>query len=486
MATVLPIISLLPDAARDLYTMILKELEPLLADKSWKEAMARVDMFLKGVPGDQDNRLLRAALMAQRGAIALELEDYATAEEDIRHAIHNGLKHPSVYTLAGWAAYETDEADSAKGYFNKALEADPRSLDALRGLALLALDEDDYEGAIAELSRALELEPGQAGLWGMRAEAYAYADELEAAEQDNAKARELAPGDADWALMAARLCFVARGDTDGALKALGEAIKGGEPALEALLLRSQLRLMLDQPKEAREDAAQAVRAYPEEAFAHIQLGLIHVAQRNASMGLRASEKAIALDATIPDAYLVRGAARRLKGEEDEAAYSADFARGSSQHAELPAFLFGPCYGSLDAESFEAATLELLEGQTAPVAAPPAAAAGGMPGGFPGMPGLGGLGGLGGLPGMGGMDPMKLMGQMFDEEGNIRPMFRPVIEMALRNAPAMLKNMPPSMLKNSGMDPEALAGIDFSKMTSAQLEEQMKAMFKAMKQGGGDK
>lgn len=472
----LPVASLLPESSRALYAMIAQEVEPLIKDRSWREAMSRLDMFIKNVPADQDNRLLRAALLAEHGALALELEDYATAEEEIRHAIQNGLKHASVFTLAGWAAYEA-ESEDAEGYFKRALEAEPTNTEALRGLALLAMDKEDYEGAIAELSRAINLDNKSAGLWGMRAEAYASAGELEAAQQDVARARALAPADADWALLAARLAWVAAGDTDKAMEALGVAIKAAEPPLEALALRAMLRLMVGEVKEAREDAAQAVRAYPEEAWAHVVLGFVHTVQKSGALAVKAAERALALDATIPDAYLVRGAGKRLKGEDG----ADDMARGSAQHAELPAFLFGPCYESLDAEAFEAAMVDLLNGAEAPTPAPQAAPSmGGMPGmgGFPGMPGMGGF------PGMGGMDPMKIMSQMFDDEGNIRPMFRPVIEMALRHAPAMLKNMPPSMLKHSGLDPATLQGIDFDKLTPEQLEAQMKAMFKMMKQNGG--
>ena len=89
----------------------------------------------------------------------------------------------------------------------------------------------------------------------------------------------------------------------------------------------------------------------------------------------------------------------------------------------------------------------------------------------------------GIPGLGGMDPMKMMNQMFDDDGNIRGPFKPLVQMALKNAPSILKNMPAGMLKNmGGMDPELLKQVDFDSMTPEQLEAQMKEFAKMMKSG----
>ena len=56
-------------------------------------------------------------------------------------------------------------------------------------------------------------------------------------------------------------------------------------------------------------------------------------------------------------------------------------------------------------------------------------------------------------------------------------------MALKNAPSILKNMPPSMLKNmGGIDPELLKQVDLDNLSPEDLEAQMKEFAKMMKSG----
>jgi hypothetical protein len=96
-----------------------------------------------------------------------------------------------------------------------------------------------------------------------------------------------------------------------------------------------------------------------------------------------------------------------------------------------------------------------------------------------MPGFGGLGG----PGPFGVDPMKMLGQVFDEDGNVRPTFKPILRMAMKNAPALLKTMPPSMLKNmGGIDPDQLENFDPSQLSEEELEAQMRLFYKMVQSG----
>jgi tetratricopeptide (TPR) repeat protein len=217
----------------------------------------------------------------------------------------------------------------------------------------------------------------------------------------------------------------------------------------------------------------ASNRYPDEAFGFVQLATVQLAEGNPQRALKAAERAVELDPSLPDAYLVRGAVRRMLDQPD--ASREDLQRASQAPAELPMFLFGSAYDSMDSAGFSSSIMDLVGGS------PEEAGAGGAGGfdpssfaGFPGMPSM---------PGMPGMDPMKMMGQIFDSDGNIRGPFKPLIRMALKNAPSILKNMPPSMLKNmGGVDPEMLKQANLDEMTPEALEAQMKAFYKMMQSG----
>ena len=469
------LVQLLPEASRQLYEVITSEIQPLIDDESWTQAIARVDAILRGIPVDQENRQLRGALLVKRGELYLESERYEEAEEDLRHALHNGMRHPGVWALAGWTQYHLDRPQKAREFFDRVLEQDADDVSALSGRAIVLLDLDELDLARADLTRAIRCDPDNGELYGMRAEIYVTQGDLNHAERDIKRAREEDPGDLDHAILAARIS-AALGRQSDALQVLVTALRGEEePPLEALLLRSYLYLTEGKTSQARADAISASNRFPDEAFALVQLAHVQLAEGNVQLAAKAAERAVKLDPSLPDAYLVRGAVRRINGQEAEA--TADFERASQAPAELPMFLFGPAYDAIDADQLDTNLLEII-GATDPAGA-----------GFPDpneMDGAGGgnpFAGMGGMGGLGGMDPMSMMSKMFDSEGNLRGPFKPLVQMAFKNAPTILKNMPPSMLKSmGGIDPEMLKHIDMDNLTPEQLEAQMKEFYKMVQSG----
>lgn len=474
------IIAALPEPMRPLYQAIVAELTPFIETESYVQAIARLEMVLRTVPTDQDNRLLRAALLAKRGELHMENEDFEQAEDDIRHALQNGMRVPTVYTLAGWTHYYLDQSEEAREFFERVLEENPDEVSALKGRALVLQELDELDLSRADMTQAIRLKPDDANLYGMRAEIHILQGNLEHAERDLKKARELDPRDADLALADARLRAVT-GDIEGALKIMDKSMRGDDLSLEALLLRSHLRLVTDRKPEARADAMAATKRYADEAFAFVQLAQVQLSEDSIELALKAAERAVALDSSIPDTYLVRGAALRARG--DEAKATEDFKRASSAPAELPQFIFGAAFDAIDGDNLHRSAMETLYGGDPAAQTPAPEADAGNP--FGGMGGMGGLGGLASMMGggAGGMDPMRMMSQMFDDQGNIRPAFRPILRMALKNAPALLKNMPSGMLKNmGGVDPSMLEGMNLDNLSADDLEAQMKEMYKMMKSG----
>jgi len=351
---------------------------------------------------------------------------------------------------------------------------------------MVHIEMEEWDLARTDLSRAIQLDPEDPSPYALRAEVGIYVGTLNSAKRDIEKARELDPEDPDYALLHARM-LAAQGTPMAALDVLEDAVAEEGASLEALLLRAELRLMAGNVDAARKDALLATNNYPDEAFAFVVLASIQLAQNNAALALKAAERAVKLDPSLPDAYMMRHAAYRAKGEEEKAA--EDFERASNEPTELFMFLLGPCYEIADMSPFADGVRDILDRDFAKSAEnDDQPAPGTAPGGFPGMGGMGGLAGLAGLGGLGGpgpfgMDPMKMLGQVFDEDGNVRPAFKPILRMAMKNAPALLKTVPPSMLKNMGnIDPDQLENFDPSQLSEEELEAQMRLFYKMVQAG----
>jgi len=74
-----------------------------------------------------------------------------------RGAAPRDVVHPLV--AKGYAAFNAGDLDAAKRHYDEALRADPRSLDALNGMAAVALRAGRRDVADSYLARALEIDP---------------------------------------------------------------------------------------------------------------------------------------------------------------------------------------------------------------------------------------------------------------------------------------------------------------------------------------
>lgn len=477
----------LSDEQRTQYEAIAREVQRFVDDDLYHQGIERLDLILGGVPDDTDWKLFRGALYGKRAEFLLELEDDEGAWRDAQKAMNGGWYDAVVHGIAGWAMFNMDDLDRAREQFDLSLDLDPRRIPALMGRALVYMELDELDLARGDLSTALQVDSHNPAAYSLRAEVDLALGANESARRDIEKARRLDPSDSDIALLHARLAAV-NADFRTALDALSDAIDDEEASLEALLLRSHIRLSQGELDGAKKDAIRASNNYADEAFAFVQLANVQLSAGSSALALKAAERAVGLDPSLPDGYLARAAALRIAGREEEA--QKDFERASSEPVELPYFLLGPAFEALDGDEFHSVLTELLHNsgttdqaaRATQEAAESMAQGKGMPSNpFAALGGLGGgLGGLGGLGGMGGMDPSRMLDQLFDQDGNIKPALKPLLKMAMRNAPAMMKNMPDSMLESQGLDRETLESMDMSNISEEQLEEQMRLFYKMMK------
>ncbi|TXD36207.1 tetratricopeptide repeat protein [Lujinxingia vulgaris] len=454
-----------------MWTQLTSELAPLIEDGALHQAIGRLSAMLETMgPGNEEpgarneDDLLRGRLLSRRAELYLDLDEVDDALSDAQAAWKAGWRDAATMAVAGWASYQLDEPEAAQAYFNEAVARNDGDPGILMGRALVAVELEEYEEARADLTHALTADPDNAEILALRGEVHLRLSDLKAAERDLKAARELDAEDPDYALAMARLHML-RGQVDEALILLDIAVgEGTDVALEAILMRSHLRLARGEHRLAREDALRASNIYPEEAFAFVQLANVQLSEGKLSAGKKAAERAVMLDPSLPDAYAVRGAALQMSGEEDAA--REDLERAASAPAELPMFLLGPAYDSVEMPAFDSSIFEMFGKDFDPSKFADAF----------------GQGGTGGGPKMPGGNPMGMLDQLFDESGNIRGAFKPIFEMAIKQAPTLMKNLPKSMLGD--IDEEQLKKMDLSNLSAEDLEKQMRDFYTMMKSGKG--
>ena len=467
------------DAQQLMWQQLDDELEPLIKGGALRQAIERLSAALETMGEGEETRHIRARLLARRGECLLDLDDGYAALNDARRAIELGETGPATYGLAGWASYHLDKTGAAKEYFDAALSETPDEVTLLTGRALVLMEIEEFDHARADLTHALHQEGKTPELLSLRGETHMRLGDIKAASRDLRAAVEQAPEEAEYALTLARLHLV-QGDIPKALEVVDGAIDDGEEfALEAILLRSHLYLLSSQNGPARADAIRASNLYPDEAFAFVQLAHVQLTEGKLTLAKKAAERAVLLDPSLSDAYMVRGAARQMAGDAEEA--KEDFQRASRAPVELPVFLLGPAHELAEgsAMGLDASLLEMLGQQSGFGGIDPSMFAqffnqGGDDGDGPsGMPG--------GMPGgMGGMNPMKMLDQIFDDSGNIRGPLKPVFEMAFKNAPKIMDNLPPGLL--GSLDKEQLDQLDMSDLSTEEIEERMREFYQMMKSG----
>ncbi len=457
----------LTDEQTGQFDRIAETIESFLEEDAVSDAFLLLEETFEALGEEPEQQALRAALLVLRAELFIDQEDSDAALADASLALSLGVDDDgkaAAHSVAGWAYFNLEEYEKARDRFVEALKLSPDEVMFLHGHALTLQELGEFEKALVALKHAIHIDDEDADLFALRSEIYLQLENFEAAERDIRQASELDDEEPDYALSLARLMLVTQ-RVDAALAIMDELIGDGHDAsLECILFRSHLRLLAGKNKEANSDAMSASNRFPDEAFAFVQLANVQLAQGNTSMALRAAERAIGLDASLTDGYLARGTALHLSGKSDEA--RKDLERASAAPAELPMFLMGSAFEAMGGAGFDSPLLEMLGKTSKP------AGNAGFEDAFAAMSGMGGL------PGMGGMDPMAMLGQMFDDSGNIRGPLKGLFEMAMKNAPQIMKNMPESMKANlGGIDPEKL---DMSNLSADDIEEQMREFYQKMK------
>jgi Tfp pilus assembly protein PilF len=285
----------------------------------------------------------------REGEQLLQQGDAAGAKAKFEAALAKSEKDPRALLGLGLAEEALGHVDAAADAYREALEVDGTLAEAHNNLGLILRDKDQLDAAVAELEAAVKADPrlasAQANL------ALAYEDQGRAPEAT--KAYEAAIGLSDDAMLHAnfglfllgagnseravselrkaldgakgdRAVLVAVGNgmrragkPDEAVRALSEAVKGGDgkptPALLSELALAQHAANLD--ADAKKSLEQALEIDPKYASAHYVLGSLLAGEGNKKEAIKHYQKCIDLEPKGPLADKAReklAAAKKLK------------------------------------------------------------------------------------------------------------------------------------------------------------------------------
>ncbi len=230
-------------------------------DRRWQVirqvALKDLERALKAEPNLPDAHLLIVKLQALPGGDLRE----ARKSADAAVKLLNDDKPEQAKALVMRAELSEDVEQKTADYA-AALEADPKSVPALQGRAMLNLSKGKNEEAIADLLKLVELDSNNLAAQGTLAEVLANLDKFDEALKHVDKVIELNPKSPLGYNLRARV-RVLQEKLEDAVADLNEALKLDPENLGTLLLRGRVLAGLEKYDEAREDVEKALRLQPD-------------------------------------------------------------------------------------------------------------------------------------------------------------------------------------------------------------------------------
>ena len=299
-------------------------------------------------PGNLDAQLaLAGSLLASK--------DVAGAFKVVQPLVARYPNLPAVHAQLGFVQSAAGDRVAARASFDRALQLNPKSRQAIGGLVALEVASGKTAEAKARLTSALAASAADAELWMMAARAYGAMKDLDSAEQALKKALELQPGLLPAYTMLGQLYLSQQrlGDAKREFQVLAERQSRPVGALTILGVIAQMeadnnsaedyfeRAVELEPKAAvaannlawayadrgdRLDLAlqlahTAVQELPRSAEARDTLGWVHYKRKDAPSAVSAFRETIAMDPDNPVYHYHLGLALQLAENAPDAAES---------------------------------------------------------------------------------------------------------------------------------------------------------------------
>ena len=220
--------------------------------------------------------------------------------------------------VRGQAALRMKHFDQAERAFGEAYELNPRSVEAMLGLAAATQAQGKTRLARDWMSSAVAIAPGQANVLQAQARLLTEQGLLPDAERSYHAAIASHPGIVQLKLDLAALYLDKLGKPGQAVDLLREVVRQ-HPEMAAAQLGLGMALSadgkLDEASRALEDAA---RRDPGNPIVHHALGVVCLKQGQAERALTSLDKALSLRKDLASAVLARGDALQMLGRHEQA------------------------------------------------------------------------------------------------------------------------------------------------------------------------
>lgn len=273
--------------------------------------------------------------------------DYQSSLDNFKKIIELDPKKIDSYKFIGYIYFQKDDSDIDKAieYYQKGLELEPNNKQLLDYLSLAYLKKDDSDEAIETLQKITENEDDKK-VWYRIGKIYESNEELDAAQEAFDKAIEI---DEEFALAYKETSEMLYNDTqyDNAIPYFEEAVKllPDDESLQNKLAKcyhnaGKLDAAIIQYKGLINEQPDNLKAYfnlagayrtlnkyddaikildklkakdPQNPKVYIRLSDAYIAKKNYVLTEQNANKAIELDATLPDSYKLLSQSYQLKG-----------------------------------------------------------------------------------------------------------------------------------------------------------------------------
>ena len=220
--------------------------------------------------------------------------------------------------VRGQAALRMKHFDQAERAFGEAYELNPRSVEAMLGLAAATQAQGKTRLARDWMSSAVAIAPGQANVLQAQARLLTEQGLLPDAERSYHAAIASHPGMVQLKLDLAALYLDKLGKPGQAVDLLREVVRQ-HPEMAAAQLGLGMALSADGKfEEASRSLEAAVRRDPGNAVAHHALGVVSLRQGQAERALVSFDKALSLRKDFANSVLARGDALQMLGRHEQA------------------------------------------------------------------------------------------------------------------------------------------------------------------------
>ena len=282
-----------PAANRAIATVLMATGRASLAEHYWTvvasapdgDPFALADYYAAtGRDADATRELSRlAATPDLRDAATLRLArfEYAHGEEDkgdktLEAAIAANDQNEAAWMLRGQMSLR-DQPQAARAAFDKALEIEPGSIQALNGVALADIAAGHPDAAVTRIEQQLNAAPESVPLLMLAARTYAAADEYDKAETTLIHVVDKDPSDGDAYQLLGRL-YLAEGKIDAARQKFQRVAAMTPYSIAANTVLAMLQQAQGQTTAAQQTYEQILKINPRAAIAANNLAWIYLRQ----------------------------------------------------------------------------------------------------------------------------------------------------------------------------------------------------------------